>query len=373
MRTFPQTQIGANKNKISPKKMDKSSLRKNIDEIDTQILNLLDKRIACAREIGKMKFAAGEEVYVPSREREVFKRLAEKNDGRIADESLKAIYREIISASISAEKRLQVAYLGPKATFTQQAAVKNFGSSVDYCAIPSIPDVFEAVENGEADYGVIPIENSNEGSVFHSMDMLAESSLYIVGQIYLPIEHCLISRGKLEEIRKVCSKDQAIGQCRAWLRRHLPDVEIQYVDSTTTAVKMAIDNPEVAAIGSAIAAEFYKVPIIESGIQDYKNNQTRFLVVGKKAVPKTNGINYKTSILISVNDRPGALYDALLPFNRGNINLTRIESRPNKKRAWDYYFFVDFIGHWEDEASVEAVDELKKVLPKIKWLGSYPA
>lgn len=361
------------KNLKKNRTMDKNSLRQNIDDIDNKILDLLSERISYAREIGKMKCAAGEEIYVPTREIEIFKNLVEKNSGRISDDSLKAIFREIISASISAEKRLGVAYLGPKATFTQQAAVKNFGSSVDYRAMPSIPDVFVSVESGESDYGVIPIENSNEGSVFHSMDMLSESNLYIVGQIYLPIEHCLISRGKLDDIRKVCSKDQAIGQCRAWIHRHLPDAIIEYVESTTVAVKMAAENPEIAAIGSTLAADFYKLPIVERGIQDFKNNETRFLVIGKKFVPKTNGINYKTSILISVNDRPGALYDALLPFNRTNINLTRIESRPSKKKAWDYYFFIDFKGHWEDQNVIEAVDELKKVLPKIKWLGSYPA
>lgn len=353
--------------------MDKKFLRDSIDNIDSQILDLLTERIAVAREIGKMKTAAGEEIYAPTREIEVFKKLSEKNAGRISSESLAAIYREIISASISAEKRLEVAYLGPKATFTQQAAVKNFGSSVNYRPMPSIPDVFVAVEGGEADYGVIPIENSNEGSVFHSMDMLQESNLFIVGQIYIPIEHCLISRGKIDEIRRVCSKDQAIGQCRSWLRRHLPEASIEYVESTAIAVKMAEENPEIAAIGSSLAADFYHLPIVERGIQDFKNNETRFLVIGKKSVPKTNGINYKTSIVISVNDRPGALYDALLPFNRMNINLTRIESRPSKKKAWDYYFFIDFRGHWEDENVTEAVAELKKVLPKIKWLGSYPA
>ena len=353
--------------------MDKDALRKEIDSIDTKILDLLETRISCAKEIGRVKAQTGEEVYVPSREVLVFKNLLAKNGGRINESALRAIYREIISASISAEKKLMVAYLGPKATFTQQAAIKNFGSSVDYRPMPSIPDVFAAVENGDADYGVIPIENSTEGAVFHSMDMLQESNLFIVGQIYIPIEHCLISRGKIDEIRRVCSKDQAIGQCRSWLRRHLPEASIEYVESTAIAVKMAEENPEIAAIGSSLAADFYHLPIVERGIQDFKNNETRFLVIGKKSVPKTNGINYKTSIVISVNDRPGALYDALLPFNRMNINLTRIESRPSKKKAWDYYFFIDFRGHWEDENVTEAVAELKKVLPKIKWLGSYPA
>ncbi len=352
--------------------MDKDSIRKEIDTLDSQILDLLSSRISCAKEIGRMKMENGEAVYVPSREILVFKNLLAKNAGRIDESALRAIYREIISASISAEKKLVVSYLGPKATFTQQAAVKNFGSSVEYRAMPSIPDVFASVDSGDADYGVIPIENSTEGAVFHSMDMLRDSSLYIVGQVYMPIEHCLISRGSLEDIRKVCSKDQAIGQCREWLRRNLENVEIEYVESTTVAVKMARDNPEIAAVGGAIAADYYGVPVVERGIQDKKNNQTRFLVIGKKSVPKTEGVNYKTSLVLSVNDRPGALYDMLLPFNRANINLTRIESRPSKTKAWNYYFFVDFEGHWEDEKVVEAVSELQKSVPVVKWLGSYP-
>ncbi|MDY5583699.1 MAG: prephenate dehydratase [Candidatus Merdousia sp.] len=352
--------------------MDKDAIRKEIDAIDTQILDLLSHRIEYAKEIGKMKAANGEEIYVPSRETLVFKNLSDKNGGRIDEAALRSIYREIISASISAEKRLMVAYLGPKATFTHQAAVKNFGSSVDYRPMPSIPDVFASVESGDADYGVIPIENSTEGAVFHSMDMLRDSSLYIVGQVYMPIEHCLISRGTLETIRKVCSKDQAIGQCREWLRRNLHSVEIEYVESTTAAVELARDNPETAAVASSIAADFYGVPVLEHGIQDRKNNQTRFLIVGEKFCPKTDGVKYKTSLVLSLNDRPGALYDMLLPFNRMNINLTRIESRPSKTKAWNYYFFLDFEGHWEDENVRTAVAELQKTLPMVKWLGSYP-
>ncbi len=352
--------------------MDKETLRGEIDSIDRKILELLSERIECAKEIGKMKSELGEAVYAPGREKLVFKNLMDKNAGRIPEDALKAIYREIISASISAEKKITVTYLGPRATFTHQAAVKNFGSSVDYRPMPSIPDVFAAISGGESDYGVIPIENSTEGAVFHSMDNLRESNLYIVGQVYMPIEHCLISRGRIDDIRKVCSKDQAIGQCRQWLRRHLPDVEIEYVESTSLAVKMASENPEIAAIASSLAAASYSMPIIEHGIQDMKNNETRFLVIGRNPSPKSNGVKYKTSIVVSVNDRPGALYDALLPFNRLNINLTRIESRPSRKKNWDYYFFIDFEGHWDDENTRAAVAELQKALPMIKWLGSYP-
>ena len=352
--------------------MDKDTFRQNIDRLDSEILDLLEKRIECAKEIGKIKMAQGEDVYVPSREAKVFENLLAKNAGRISEDAIKAIYREIISASISAEKMLRVAYLGPVATFTQQAAQNRFGSSVEYRTMHSIPDIFASVELGEADYGVVPIENSTEGAVFHSMDMLAESRLMIVGQVYLPIEHCLISRGKMDKIRRVCSKDQAIGQCRNWLRRNLPEADIEYVESTGKSVQMAQENPEVAAIASAIAGDYYGVPILARGIQDKKDNVTRFLVIGKKPAPRQDGVAYKTSVVMSLNDRPGALCEMIMPFNRQNINLTRIESRPSRKKPWDYLFFIDFVGHWEDEASREVFKELESVLPTIKWLGSYP-
>ena len=352
--------------------MDKDTFRQKIDTLDSEILDLLEKRIECAKEIGKIKLAKGEDIYVPSREAKVFENLMSKNAGRISEDAVKAIYREIISASISAEKMLQVAYLGPVATFTQQAAQSRFGSSVEYRTMHSIPDIFASVELGESDYGVVPIENSTEGAVFHSMDMLAESKLTIVGQVYLPIEHCLISRGNINDIRKVCSKDQAIGQCRNWLRRNLPNADIEYVESTTLAVQMAQENPEVAAVASAIASDYYGVPILTRGIQDKKDNVTRFLVIGQKPLPKQENVEYKTSVVMSLNDRPGALCEMIMPFTRNNINLTRIESRPSKKKLWDYLFFIDFIGHWEDDIPKQVFKELEPILPVIKWLGSYP-
>ncbi len=352
--------------------MEKQKIRDAIDSIDGEILNLLEKRISCAKQMSDIKNSNGEAIYVPGREVQVFDRLLKKNNGRIADNSLKAIYREIISASISAEKKLLIGFLGPNATFTHQAALKAFGESVQYRAIHSIQDVFSAVMMGEVDYGVIPIENSTEGAVMHSMDMLAESPLVILGQVYLAIEHCLLCTGSLDGIKKIASKDQAIGQCRNWLHRYLPKAEFVYTESTTAAVELAKSDPSICAIASSISSEAYGVPVLERGIQDKKNNVTRFLIIGKNPVPKSDGVVYKTSIVLSVNDRPGALYDALVPFNRMNINLTRIESRPSKRKLWDYYFFIDFIGHWEDESVKRAIEELTKTLPMVKCLGSYP-
>ncbi len=350
--------------------MDK--FRKEIDLIDTQILELLAKRISCAKEIGKIKLNKGEEIFVPSREQNVFEKLLAKNAGKIDEKAVRAIYREIISASISAEKGLKVAYLGPEASFTHQAATKSFGSCVKYLTELSILDVFAAVESRDADYGVIPIENSTEGAISHSTDLLAESPLAIVKQIYLPIEHCLLSNGRKEDIKKVCSKDVAIAQCRDWLHRNLPNVELEAVDSTTTAVKMAAKDSSVAAIASEVASACYGVDLLERAIQDLKDNQTRFLVIGKKHNKYSADVKFRTSIVVSINDRPGALGCILTPFEKANINLMRIESRPTHKKAWDYFFFIDFEGHWEDDIVKSTMDSLKDSLPIVKWLGSYP-
>jgi len=361
--------------KTSPKKkvqkINKDTLRQNIDKVDTKILDLLAKRISYAKKISFIKAQNGEEIYVPNREIKIFENLSKKNAGKIEETSLHAIFREIISASIASEKKLCVGFLGPSATFTHQASLKCFGSSINYQALPSIPDVFSAVELGEVDYGVIPIENSTEGAVMHSMDMLAESSLSILGQVYMPIEHCLLSLGKMSEIKKVASKDQAIGQSRNWLHRYLPKAEFVFTESTTQAVEMASKDKSIAAIASAISSQAYGVPVLERSIQDKKDNITRFLVIGKNACAKVEGLKYKTSIVLSVNDRPGALYDALVPFNIMNINLTRIESRPSRKKAWDYYFFIDFLGHWEDINVQKAISKLTQTLPMVKCLGSY--
>ncbi len=352
--------------------MEQQEIRDNIDRIDEQILDLIEERINCAKEMKRFKQKAGLSTYVPSREAFIFQRLAKVNNGRIELKSLKAIYREIISASIALEDKLVIGFLGPQATFTHQAALKAFGSSVDYKSIPSIPDVFSAVGLDEVSYGVIPIENSTEGAVMHSMDMLVESELTILGQVYMEIEHCLLTKADMENIKVVASKDQAIGQCRDWLYRYLPNVEFLHTNSTSAAVEMAATDTNVAAIASSMTSEAYGVPVLKRAIQDKKNNVTRFLIIGKTHSPRTEGIVYKTSIVISIDDRPGALYDILIPFNEENINLTRIESRPNKQKAWNYYFFIDFIGHWEDENVSRAIDKLKMTLPTIKHLGSYP-
>lgn len=352
--------------------MNLDELRAKIDAIDREILKLLNERVRLAAEIGRVKRERGFEIYVAQREEEVLQRLSSHNEGPLDPKAIRAIYREIMSAAIALEKAVVIAYLGPEATFTHQAAMKKFGASVSYLPLATIADIFGAVEKGDADYGVIPIENSTEGAVFHSMDMLVESELKIVAQVFLEIAQHLISRSALPEIAKVYSKDQALGQCRRWLHRHLPHATCLEAESTAKAVEIARDQTGAAAIASSLAAELYDVPIVARNIQDKADNTTRFLVVGRKPSGALGAGQDKSSYVFTLNDRPGALLTALEPFGKRSLNLTKIESRPSKKKAWDYYFFVDVIGHHEDAPVRAAIAELEERCPFVKWLGSYP-
>ncbi len=343
-----------------------------VDALDQKIINMLNERVGHASEIGKIKHANGADYYDPTREAQVMAKVAALNPGPILNSTLQSVYREVISGSISLEKKLIIAYLGPEATYTHQASLRNFGVSLNHQSIKTIPDVFAAVERGDADYGVVPIENSTEGAVFHSMDMLVESDLHICSQVYLPIEHCLISQSPLDEIKEVRSKDQALGQCREWLQANLPDATLVDVVSTAKAVCTAKQDASVAAVASALSAHRYAVPIQARGIQERDDNVTRFLVIGKtRAKPLGDGRD-KTSLVISLKDQPGALEKALRPFAARGINLSKIESRPTRKKAWSYLFFIDFIGHYEDVEAQAALKELEAHCDLVKWLGSYP-
>lgn len=352
--------------------MDLDDIRKQIDKIDQELLERLNKRVQLAQQVGHYKLERGMEVYVPSREEEVFGKLTASNSGPLPDKAVRHIYREIISAAIALEKPLKVAYLGPEATYTHQAALKNFGSSIPYMPMNSVPDVFTAVRRGDADYGVVPVENSTQGTVISTLDMLVESELTIVAQIYMQISHCLISQSPLREIKSVHSKDNALGQCREWLARMLPDVNLVDSASTAASVKLAKEDPQVAAIASSVAAELYDVPIVEENIMDKTDNVTRFLVIGKAPTPMLGGERDKTSLVFLLHDEAGSLIKALDMFSRRGINLKKIESRPSRRRPWDYYFYVDIIGHREEPHVKEALEELDKFCPILKWLGSYP-
>jgi len=352
--------------------MDLDQLRKDIDSIDHKLLELLNKRVQLAQKVGHYKLERGLEVYVPSREEEIFGRLTAINAGPLPESAVRSIYREIISAAISLEKPMKVAYLGPEATYTHQAAMKNFGSSINYLSMCTVPDVFTAVRRGDADYGVVPVENSTQGTVISTLDMLVESELTIVAQIYMHIAHCLISQSSLDQITSVHSKDNALGQCRQWLSRMLPGVDLVDSPSTAASVEYAKKHPEAAAIASSIAAELYGVPIVAEEVMDKPDNVTRFLVIGKSPTPMLGDDRDKTSIVFSLQDKSGSLLKALAGFSSRGINLTKIESRPSRRRAWDYYFYVDFIGHRDEPKVCEALDELEKICPILRILGSYP-
>ena len=351
--------------------------RKRIDKLDQEIIRLINERTAIAVSIGKEKAASGKSVFDAKREAQVFEKVTSINNGPIGNNALRGIYREIISGNYALQQSVRIAYLGPKATYTHQAAYKQFGDSMEYRPMPTINDVFAEVDKSEADYGVIPIENSAEGVVFHSLhsfDILVGSDLKIVAQIFLPITHNLISNTNLEQVKKIYSKDQAIAQCRGWLRRHVPQAETVDVSSTSEAVAIAGREEGAAAIASALAATEHGVPIIGESIQDMNNNVTRFLVIGREIDcpgPVGDGRD-KTSLVLSIPDKTGALQQCLEPFSRRNINLVKIESRPSRVNAWEYWFFVDVIGHIQDQPIQDVISELEKVCPIVKWLGSYP-
>lgn len=348
------------------------SLRGEIDSIDTKIVGLLNQRVQAAVEIGRIKDELGVDPYDPAREEQVFDKIENLSDGPLHKDSLRTIYREVISASIALEKKLVIGYLGPEATYTHQAAVNNFGSTLEYRPLPDIPDVFQAVESGECDYGVVPIENSTEGAVNRSLDLLVETELTIISQVFLKVEHSLFSFCKIDDIEEVHSKDQALAQCGEWLRRNLPKARLVSVSSTAEAVKSLSPDSKISAIAGKLAGRIYNVPSQGDSIQDRKNNVTRFLVVARKAIPKREKVRYRTSLVVSLPDEIGALKNALKSFSERDINLCKIESRPSRLKAWDYYFFVDFIGHKEDEKVMQAVRELEGVCPLVKLLGSYP-
>lgn len=344
--------------------------RKKIDEIDSKILGLINSRVKIALEIGKIKNKEAKAYLVPDREREVLEGLKSQNEGPLPAKSISAIYREIMSASIALQHPLCIAYLGPEATFTHLAALKRFGSSVDYLPVKSIADVFMEVEKERADYGVVPIENSMEGVITHTLDMFIDSELKIWAEVSLSISHNLMSNTSLDKIKVVYSHPQAFAQCRLWTESNLHDVELKEVSSTAEAARLAASGEDSAAIASDAASRLYNLKVISEKIEDSGPNFTRFLVISRSFPEKTG--RDKTSIMFSIKDRVGALYDMLQPFKKCGINLTKIESRPSRRKAWDYFFFVDIEGHQKDANVSDALMELEKECVYFKILGSYP-
>lgn len=351
--------------------MSLNSHRKKIDQIDAKVIKLLNERAEMSKAIGAKKLKTNSGIYAPHREKQVIDNIKKLNVGPMSNEAFMAIYREIMSSSLALEKSLKIAYLGPSDSYTHLASIKKFGSQIEYSPCESILDVFRCVENDECEYGVVPIENSTEGVVTHTIDMLVDSDLKICAQIMMKISHNLISKTTMRQIKKIYSNSQVFGQCRHWLHKNMPGVELVPIESTSKAANKASKEKHSAAIASSLAAKTYGLKLVKTNIQDIAHNATRFLVIAKQDVPATG--NDRTTILFSIKDKVGALHAMLTPFYKNKINLTKIESRPSKKRAWDYYFFVDFKGHRSDKSVKLALSQLENMCKYLKVVGSYPS
>ena len=347
------------------------SLRKGIEAVDSQVLRLLNERAEIVLELGKVKSEMNMDSYNPQREEEILRHLETENSGPFPRWAIRSVYREVISACRALQAELTVAFFGPPATFSHLACIQHFGSSVRMLPENTIQDVFEAVERKEADYGVVPIENSTEGPVSQTLDMFIKSEVKICGEILTRISHDLLSQsGRGEDIQKIYSHPQALAQCREWLRKNFPHVQLEEAGSTAKAAQAAAESPSAAAIASSIAAHLCGLKAVASQIEDNLQNFTRFLVLGRREAERAG--RDKTSLLFSVAHAPGTLFRALQTFYEKEINLTKIESRPTKGKPWEYVFFIDFEGHSTDLHIAEALDEMKKHVFFVKLLGSYP-
>ncbi len=347
--------------------------RDEIDSIDESVLKLLSRRAECAKEIGHIKQNQTVAVpfYRPEREKAVLDRLMALNTGPLPDKEIHRLFREVMSACLALEMPMDIAYLGPEGTFTQAAVLKQFGHSVNTVAMRTIPDVFKAVQSENAHFGIVPIENSTEGVVTHTLDMLLKSDLKICGEILLRIQHNLLSNAQdLASVEVVYAHEQALAQCRHWINRYMPNVECKAVASNGLAADLAVKETNAAAIAGLMASDFYGLSILAAGIEDEANNTTRFLVLGHQDLASTG--DDKTSLVVSSNNHPGLLHQLLEPISRHNINMTRLESRPARQGIWEYVFFIDIEGHRDDDNVQLLLKEMQDVATLFKVLGSYP-
>jgi chorismate mutase/prephenate dehydratase len=352
--------------------MDLGDWRSRINNLDNQILHLLNQRAEAALQIGDLKRRQGLPSYVPEREAEILRRLTEGNAGPLSGTAVEGIWREILAGCRDLEHPVTIAYLGPQGTFTHQAALNRFGSAAHFQPARNIVDIFDEVERGRTDHGVVPVENSTEGAVNVTLDRLIDSDVVICGELYLDVAQHLLSRAKdLGEIKRVLSHPQGLAQCREWLTQHLPEVATETTTSTAAAAELAAADRTVAAIASDLAGRLYGVPILRDRIEDTRHNATRFLVIGRR--PTGPSGRDKTSILFAMRNEPGSLYRILEPFARTGLNLTKIESRPAKQRPWEYVMFVDFEGHRDTALVAGVVKEIGERTLFLKILGSYPA
>ncbi len=350
--------------------MSLEELRKKIDELDHQLVKLLNERARVVVEIGKLKTRTDKPVYSPDREKEVFARIAEANEGPLPDRCLVAIWRELMSGSFVLERPLRIGYLGPAGSFSHTASMLKFGQSVEYEPLADITSIFDEVSKGHCDLGLAPVENTMGGGVIETLDALIDSNVKVCAEVLMAIHHSLLGNCSLEEIEKIYSKPEVFTQCRNWLSATFKEAQTVPVASTARAAQIAADEPRAAAIGSSVAAELYGLRIICENIEDIANNITRFLVISREDAKPTG--EDKTAILFSTAHKAGALADVLDVFKRYSINMTNIESRPSKKRQFEYYFFVDFLGHRTDKNVQDGIGEARKHCLQLSILGSFP-
>ena len=353
---------------------DLADVRAQIDAIDRQIQELISQRARFARQVGKAKgkLAAAVDYYRPEREAQVLRMVVDRNQGPLSDEVLVHVFREIMSACLAQQEPLKIGYLGPEGTFSQQAVLKHFGRSAHGLPLGSIEEVFQEVESGNADFGVVPVENSGQGTIQITLDMFLTSNLKICGEVELRVQQYLLSRsGRLEDIERIYAHPQAFMQTSAWLRANLPKAEKIPVSSNSEGARRARNADDAAAIGGESAGHVYGLKkVVTKPIQNDADNTTRFLVVGRQFFPSSG--HDRTSVLVFIHDKPGALFDVLSPFARHGISMNRIESRPSHQAKWEYAFFIDLAGHVEDEGMKQALAELEKDVAQVKVLGSYP-
>ena len=349
------------------------TIRERIDALDEQIQTLINERASCAQQVADIKTKSGEtdHFYRPEREAQVLRNIEARNKGPLEAEKMARLFREIMSACLALERPLKIAFLGPAGTYNHVATVKHFGQFIEQEPVNNIEDIFRTVESGQAHFGVVPIENSTEGVITHTLDLLTNSSLQICGEVDLRIQHNLISNQKnLSEIKKVYSHQQSLAQCRRWLDGHLPGVELFAVKSNAEAVRLAKADPASAAIAGSLASEIYQVPVLVSEIEDEADNTTRFIVIGRDAVPASG--KDRTSLLIATNNKPGSLFKLLQPLANRGIGMSKIESRPSRRGVWEYLFFIDIEGHKDDKNVAEALAEIEHDTAMVRILGSYP-
>lgn len=346
-----------------------AGLRREMDRVDREILAALNRRAELAQQIGKLKQSDARAIYDPGREAEVLEKAVDANSGPLGDESVRAIYRELISGMRAVQTRLRVAYLGPEFTFSHLASIQRFGQSAELMPVGTIAAVFEEVERGQAEFGVVPMENSTDGRVVDTLDCFSRSHVRVCGELPLRIHHCLLGVGTRENVQAVYSKPQPLSQCRNWLAKHLPRATIHEVASTAEAAKLAKEDPRSAAVASAQAGVNYGLPVLAKNIEDQPDNITRFAVIGKEIGSRTG--SDKTALMLEIAHEPGALADVMAVFKRNRLNMTWIESFPIPGSRGRYLFFIEFVGHQQELRARRAVATLSKKAQRLEILGSY--